>query len=137
MFLTNSLERWYVNDETHKTQGSKGILTLQSESTWSPPKGSPPLELFLNKTEQNHISVLPGKTKQFNLTRKEYLSMRNLQGDITFVIKSTDKGSAVVTWDPNHYLKEAQKQFCDESTYLQTKVIEKDQVSLVEQSNRK
>ena len=63
--------------------------------------------------------------------------MHNLQGDITFVIKSTDKGSAVVTWDRNHYLKEAQKQFCDESTYLQTKVIEKDQVSLVEQSNRK
>ena len=125
MFLTNSLERWYVNDETHKTQGSKGILTLQSESTWSPPKGSPPLELFLNKTEQNHISVLPGKTKQFNLTRKEYLSMRNLQGDITFVIKSTDKGSAVVTWDPNHYLKEAQNSFATKVLIFKLKLLKK------------
>ena len=125
MFLTNSLERWYVNDETHKTQGSKEILTLQSESTWSPSKGSPPLELFLNKTEQNHISVLPGKTKQFNLTRKEYLSMRNLQGDITFVIKSTDKGSAVVTWDPNHYLKEAQNSFATKVLIFKLKLLKK------------
>lgn len=125
MFLTNSLERWYVNDETHKTQGSKEILTLQSESAWSPSKGSPPLELFLNKTEQNHISVLPGKTKQFNLTRKEYLSMRNLQGDITFVIKSTDKGSAVVTWDPNHYLKEAQNSFATKVLIFKLKLLKK------------
>lgn len=125
MFLTNSLERWYVNDEIHKTQGSKEILTLQSESSWSPPEGSPPLELFLNKTEQNHISVLPGKTKQFNLTRKEYLSMRNLQGDITFVIKSTDKGSAVVTWDRNHYLKEAQKQFETKVLIFKLKLLKK------------
>ena len=125
MFLTNSLERWYVNDKTHKNQASKEILTLQSESSWSPPEGSPPLELFLNKTEQNHISVLPGKTKQFNLTRKEYLSMRNLQGDITFVIKSTDKGSAVVTWDPNHYLKRPKNSFATKVLIFKLKLLKK------------
>ena len=56
-----------------------------------PPKGSPALELFLNKTEQNLFSVLPGKAEQFNLTREEYLTLRNLQSDIIVIIKPTDK----------------------------------------------
>ena len=42
--------KWYFRNGT---QGSKEIHTFQSKSTWNPPKGSPALELFLNKTEQN------------------------------------------------------------------------------------
>ena len=42
--------KWYF---TNKTQGSNDISTFQSKSTWNPPKGSPVLELFLNKKEQN------------------------------------------------------------------------------------
>ena len=39
-------------------------------------------------------------------------------------------------WGRNDYLKEAEKQLSDRSTYLETKVIEKDLVNLVEQSNK-
>ena len=125
--------KWYFRNET---QGSGEIPTFQSKSTWNPPKGSPTLELFLNKTEQNLFSVLPGKAEQFNLTREEYLTMRDLQSDRNVIIKPADKGSAVVIWDRNDYLKEAEKQLTDRSTYLETKVIEKDLVNLVEQSNK-
>ena len=59
--------------------------------------------------------------------------MRNLQSDKNVSIKPAGKGSAVVIWDRNDYLKEAEKQLSDRSTYLETKVIEKD---LVEQSNK-
>ena len=38
-------------------------------------------------------------------------------------------------WDRNDYLKEVEKQLSDKSTYLETKVIKKDLVDLVEQSN--
>ena len=62
--------------------------------------------------------------------------MRNLQEDRNVIIKLADKGSAVVIWDRNDYLKEAKKQLSDKSTYLETKVIEKDLVDLVEQSNK-
>ena len=85
----------------NKTQCSKEIPTFHSKSTWNPPKGSPPLELFLDKTEQNLFSDFPGKEEQFNLTREEYLTMRNLQGDRNVIIKPADKGSAVVIWDRN------------------------------------
>ena len=39
-------------------------------------------------------------------------------------------------WDRNDYLKEVQKQLSGRSTYLETKVIEKDLVDLVQQSNK-
>ena len=89
-----------------KTQSSKEIPTFHSKYTWNSPP--PPLlpkviqhtfELFLNKTEPNLLSVLPGKAEQFNLTREEYLTMRNLLDDRNVIIKPADKESAVVIWD--------------------------------------
>ena len=79
---------------------------------------------------------MPAKAEQFNLTREEYLTMRNLQRDRNVIIRPADKGSSVVIWDRNDYLKEDEKQLSDRSTYLETKVIEKDLVNLVEQSNK-
>ena len=55
--------------------------------------------------------------------------MRNLQEDRSVIIKLADRGSAVVIWDRNDYLKEAKKQLSHTSTYLETKVIEKDLVN--------
>ena len=79
---------------------------------------------------------MPAKAEQFNLTREEYLTMRNLQSDRNVIIRPAGKGSSVVIWDRNDYLKEDEKQLSDRSTYLETKVIEKDLVNLVEQSNK-
>ena len=62
--------------------------------------------------------------------------MRNIQDDRNVIIKPADKGSAVVIWNRNDYFKEAEKQLSDKSAYLETKVIEKDFVDLVEQSNK-
>ena len=125
--------KWYFRN---KTQSSKKISAFHSKSTQNPPKGSPALQLFLNKTEQNLLSILPGKEEQFNLNREEYLTMRNLQDGRNVIIKPADKGSAVVIWNQNDYLKETKKQLSDKSTYLKTEVIEKDLVDLVGQSNK-
>ena len=62
--------------------------------------------------------------------------MCNIHGDRNVIIKPADKGSVVVIWDRNDYLKEAERQLSDRSTYLETKVIGKDSVDLVEQSNK-
>ena len=102
-FSRNMRCKWYFRN---KTQSSKEIPTFHSKSTWNSSKGSPALELFLNKTEQNFFSVSTGKAEQLNLTREEYLTMRNIQEDRNVIIKPADKGSAVVIWDRNGYLKE-------------------------------
>ena len=61
--------------------------------------------------------------------------MRSLQNDRSVVIKPADKGSAVVVWDRNDYLKEAERQLSDEKIYEEIRITEKDQVQLVEKSN--
>ena len=62
--------------------------------------------------------------------------MRNLQGDRNVIIKLADKGSAALIWDRNDCLKDDEKHLSDRSNYLETKVIGKDLVDLVEQSNK-
>ena len=79
----------------------------------------------------------------FNLSKKvlsqtEINVLENYLGfspTLSFISKA-DKGSAVVIWDQNDYLKEAEKQLSGKSNYLETKVIEKDLVDLVEQGNK-
>ena len=44
-----------------------------------------------------------------NLTKEEGNALYNLRDDPTLTIKGADKGSAVVVWDREDYLKEAPK----------------------------
>ena len=62
--------------------------------------------------------------------------MRSLQNDRSVIIKPADKGSIVVIWDRQDYLKEAERQFSDSSIYKEVKVIEKGLVDLVDKSNK-
>ena len=50
------------------------------------------------------------KDKYNNITSKERQALYDLKNDKSIVIKSADKGSAVVVWDRANYIKEAEKQ---------------------------
>ena len=50
------------------------------------------------------------KDKYNNLTSKERQALYDLKNDKNIVIKSADKGSAVMVWDREDYIKEAEKQ---------------------------
>ena len=52
-----------------------------------------------------------------NLTTQEQQALRDLQNDKTIVIKPADKGSAIVIWDRDDYLKEADSQLSDSEVY--------------------
>ena len=52
-----------------------------------------------------------------NLTKEERDALYSLRDDSTIIIKSADKGSVVVVWDRENYLKEAYKQFEDREVY--------------------
>ena len=52
-----------------------------------------------------------------NLSALEQTALRDLENDRSIVIKSADKGSAVVTWDREDYLKEADSQLSDSDVY--------------------
>ena len=126
--------KWFFTNESQYIPSE--VSTCELKSTWNPPKGSPALELFLSKVREDIFSVLPGYHKKFNLNREEYLTMRSLQNDRSVIIKPADKGSAVVVWDRQDYLKEAERQLSDSSIYKEVKVTGKDLVDLVDKSNK-
>ena len=53
------------------------------------------------------------KDKFNSLTNNERKNVYDLQNDETIVMKSADKGSAVVVWDREDYIKEAEKKLGD------------------------
>lgn len=73
--------------------------------------------LILAKKMQQLMSTLAEKlmnieippNKYNDLTRKEWSTLYNLINDKIIVIKSTNKGSAVVFWNRDCYIKEADK----------------------------
>ena len=52
-----------------------------------------------------------------NLTKEERDAFYSLRNDSNIVIKSADKGSAVVVWDREDYLKETDSQLSDNDIY--------------------
>ena len=51
-----------------------------------------------------------------DLTKEERLALNSLRDDTSIIIKEADTGLAVVVWDREDYLKEAQKQLGDKKT---------------------
>ena len=124
--------KWYFRNESQDIPSE--ISTYKLKSTCNHPKGSPALVLFLSKVKEDIFSVLPGHPKKFNLSKAEYLTMRSLQNDRSIIIKPADKGSAVVVWDRQGYLKETEQQLSDSSVYKE--VTKKDLVDFVDKSNK-
>ena len=75
------------------------------------------IELYLSSLEEKLMKVEVPKDKFNNLTNSERKALYDLKNDKSIVIKSADKGSAVVVWDREDYIKEAEKQLGDEEVY--------------------
>ena len=63
------------------------------------------------------MSIEIPKDKYKNLTRDERGALFDFKDDKTIVIKGADKGSAVVVWDRDDYIQEAEKQVGDKEVY--------------------
>ena len=57
------------------------------------------------------------QNKYNNLTREERTALYDLKNDKNIIIKSADKGSTIVVWDREDYIKEAEKQLGDKDVY--------------------
>ena len=67
--------------------------------------------------EEKLLKIEVPKDKFNNLTKGEWDALYNLNTDKAIVIKGVDKGSAVVVWDREDYIKEATNQLGDANIY--------------------
>ena len=75
------------------------------------------IETYLSCLEERLLDIEIPSERYNNLTKEERDDVYSLRDDSTIIIKGADKGSVVVFWDREDYLKEAYKQLEDREVY--------------------
>ena len=84
------------------------------------PKGDAAIEMYLSRLEKEILS-LDEKISYSNLTKGERNALYLLRDDPSIIIKEADKGSTVVVWDRQDYLREVNSQLSDKDVYQEVK----------------
>ena len=92
---------------------------FKKKSNFNPPKGDAAIELYLSSIEGELMTLAMKKEnkKYDNLAREERDALYNLMNDTSIIIKAADKGSAIVVWDKEDYMKDAHSQLLDTQVY--------------------
>ena len=104
---------WHFRNDEKEFDRNK----FKPKSTFNPRNKDAAIEIYLSSLEEKLMNIEIPQNKYNNLTREERSALYNLKNDKNIVIKSADKGSAVVVWDRNDCIKEAEKQLGDKEIY--------------------
>ena len=77
------------------------------------------IEVYLSCLEEELLAISAHGNNFSNLSVLEQEALRNLKADNTIIIKEADKGSGVVVWDRDDYLKEADNHLTDIRFYAE------------------
>ena len=105
--------KWHFRNYEKKFDRNK----FKPKSTFNPRNKDAAIEIYLSSLEEKLMNIEIPQSKYNNLTREERSALYNLKNDKNIVIKSADKGSAVVVWDRDDYIKEAEEQLGDKDIY--------------------
>ena len=124
------LKAFFHDKEDNSNASDKDIFkTLHvRKSKWTPPEGQfTSLDFFIKKCRHDIQKLkFNCNTKFSTLFSEEWVALKNLSKRQDIVIKSADKGGAVVVWRSDLYKEEALRQLSDTSFYAK---IEKDLTS--------
>ena len=104
---------WHFRDEE---ENNTTINPFRPKSKFNPKGKDVSIELYLSRLEEE-ILALDTKLSYSNITKGEREALNSLRNDTSIIIKGADKGSAVVVWDREDYLKEANSQLMDNNVY--------------------
>ena len=82
--------------------------------------------MYLSQVENEPLTIADEPIGYSNLSKEDWIAVRSLVDDRPIVIKKADKGSCIVVWDRNDYLREVEKQLEDPNVYR--KVAFKDKI---------
>ena len=106
--------RWHFRDEEGDFADAP---VFRKKSTFNPRNIDAQIELYLSQIEGEIMQISEAGSNFSNLSAQEQQALRDLQNDSSIVIKGADKGSAIVVWDREDYLKEADSQLSDTDVY--------------------
>ena len=93
------------------------INPFKTKSTFNPRNKGAAIEKYFSSLEEKLLKIEVTNYKFNNLTKRKRDALCNLKNDKTIVIKVADKGSAVVVWDREDYIKKAEDVLGDTNIY--------------------
>ena len=105
--------KWHFRNEENVFD----LDQFKPEFTFNPRNKNAAIEVYMSSVEGKLMKIEILKDKYNNLTSKERQALYDLKNDENIVIKGADKGSVVVVWDREDYIKEAEKQLGDSDVY--------------------
>ena len=126
--------KWYFRNEI--SENLSEVPAFSPKSFWKPSQGHPNLEVYLSQVENELLSIVDEPIRYSNLSKEEWVAMRSLADDRSIVVKKADKGSCIVVWDRNDYLREGEKQLKDQNVHRKVDLKDKTLSQLVDCSNR-
>ena len=103
------LKCYFQNDEKESDRNK-----FKLKSTFNPRNKDAAIEMYISSSEGKLMNFEIPQNKYSNLTREEQSALYN---DKSIVIESAHKDSAVVVWDRDDYIKEAETQLGDKDIY--------------------
>ena len=108
--------KWFFRNE----ESNENYNRFKKKSKFNPKGKDASIEIYLSRLEEE-IMNLDFHLKYHNLSKGERAALKSLKDDTSIVIKQADKGSAVVVWDRDDYLREAESQLGDSNVYEEVK----------------
>ena len=93
------------------------VPIFKTPSKWTPIIKETQLELYLSEIEDEIMQLDEQGQSYPNLTKKEGEAMKELMNDCNITIKPADKGSGIVIWNTQDYLRECENQLPDMNVY--------------------
>ncbi|XP_043942897.1 zinc finger protein 91-like [Protopterus annectens] len=118
LFCRNLALKTVYNNVSGKDLGNQANV-LRQPSTFTPPF-SPALNMFLKSCEKDLVQYFGSKehNKYYNLTSQQQVALRGLCKNKNIVIKTADKGGAVVVLDTAFYSSKIKQLLSDNMTYI-------------------
>ena len=112
------LKMYYLDEPT---PAFSEIPAFKVPSSWTPLIRDNQLEMYLSELEEEILKINGTGQNYPHLSKVEREALQDLMYDKNFVIKPADKGSAIVIWDKQDYLKECQLQLGNKKVYEEMK----------------
>ena len=103
--------KWHFRNEERTFRNM-----FKPKSNFNPKDKDAAIEIYLSCLEEEILNIDTKRLKH-NLTKEERQAIDSLRNDTSIIIKEADKGSGIVIWDREDYLKEAESQLDNQSVY--------------------
>ena len=98
---------WHLSNE----EQTSTFNPFRRTSKFNPKGKDASIEMYLSQLEEEILAIDTG-ISYLNVTREEREALNT-----SISIKGADKGSAVIVWDREDYIKEAESQLSDKTVY--------------------